>query len=142
MNITDLRLDHYATQEEIAMVSEQLGIFNRAATGWPRGIPLNILVRQPDGEAVGGVEAGTAYGWLYVHDLWLPENCRGQGLGTQLMDAIEAEAVERDCKNAWLSTFSYQAKPFYLKRGYVEFAKLDNYPASNQLFFLRKPLIL
>jgi len=58
------------------------------------------------------------------------------------MDAIEAEAVERDCKNAWLSTFSYQAKPFYLKRGYVEFAQLDNYPASNQLFFLRKPLIL
>jgi len=57
------------------------------------------------------------------------------------MDAIEAEAVTRDCKNAWLSTFSYQAKPFYLKRGYVEFASIDNYPDSHQLFFLRKSLI-
>ena len=140
MNATELRLDHSATQQEIAMVSDQLGVFNRAATGWPKGIPLNVLVRQADGTAVGGIEAGTAYGWLYVHDLWLPESCRRQGLGTRLMDAVEAEAVKRECKNAWLSTFSYQAKPFYLKRGYIEFAHLDDYPATNKLFFLRKQL--
>ena len=55
MNTSEFLLDHSATVDEVAMISDQLGVFNRAATAWPRGISLNIIVRQPDGKALGGV---------------------------------------------------------------------------------------
>ena len=41
----------------------------------------------------------------------------------------------------WLSTFSFQARPFYERLGYGLFGTLESYPDSHSLFFMAKPLV-
>ena len=65
---------------------------------------------------------------------------RGQRWATRLMDQAEAYAVERHCHAVSLDTHSFQARPFYEKRGYEVFAELDAYPKGHKKFFLKKKL--
>lgn len=43
------------------------------------------------------------------------------------MKRAELYAVERGCTNAFLDTFSFQARPFYEKLGYRVFGILENH---------------
>jgi hypothetical protein len=43
--------------------------------------------------------------------------------------------------DSWLSTFSFQARPFYERLGYRLFGTLENYPERHSLFFVTKRLI-
>jgi len=72
--------------------------------------------------------------------VWVDEKFRRQRLGTQLVRAMESEALQRGCHAAYLDTFSYQAKPFYEKLGYEVFGTLDDYPLGHQRFYMRKTL--
>ena len=72
--------------------------------------------------------------------LWLEEQWRGQDIGTQLMQAIELQATERGCKQAYLDTYSFRAISFYQKIGYVVVGKLENFPTPHTHYFLKKDL--
>lgn len=65
---------------------------------------------------------------------------RGQGYGTKLMAAAEAEARRRGCRDAYLDTFSFQARPFYERCGYEVFGTLEDFPTGHQRFVMRKSL--
>jgi uncharacterized protein (DUF924 family) len=56
------------------------------------------------------------------------------------MQAAEDYALKRGCIAATLETTSFEARPFYEKRGYEVFATLDDYPPGHSKFFLRKRL--
>lgn len=56
------------------------------------------------------------------------------------MDELEETAARRGCTRAHLDTFSYQARPFYERRGYRVFATLDDYPTGHQRFYMDKTL--
>ncbi len=58
------------------------------------------------------------------------------------MDAAEDYARMRGCHSAYLDTHTWQARPFYEKRGYEVFATLDDFPPGHKKFFLRKKLAL
>lgn len=88
------------------------------------------------GAAVG--EAGR--GWLHVSIIWVTERYRRLGCGTQLLDALESEAVSRGCHHAYLDTFSYQAPAFYRRNGYTVFGQLDDYPRGHTRYFMSKEL--
>jgi hypothetical protein len=55
---------------------------------------------------------------------------RGRGFGKELRKRAETYAVERGCTDAFLDTFSFQARPFYKKLAYRVFGTLENHPAS------------
>ena len=59
--------------------------------------------------------------WLYIAELAVREPFRGHGYGTKLLSRAEQYALERSCSNAWLFTFSFQARPFYERLGYQLF---------------------
>jgi len=118
-----------------------LSAFN-ARHGYPSDSkPLAVLLRDGEeegGAVVGGLWGRTGYDWLFVEFLVVPEAARGSGLGTTLMDQAEKIALERGCVGAWLTTFPFQARGFYEKRGYELFGELDNSPRDNVRLFLKK----
>ena len=100
--------------------------------------PLAVLVRNEVGTVMGGLIGRTTAAWLYVELFWLPETLRGTGLGTRLIMAAEAEAVQRGCIGAHLDTYDYQAPDFYRKLGYEVFGSIEDHPPGHTRFWMRK----
>lgn len=117
-----------------------LRAYNDSQAGPSQGRPLVIQVNDPMGATLGGLWGYTGYGWLFTQLLVVPDSLRGQGVGTQLMQLAETEAITRACHSAWLDTFEFQARGFYERLGYSCFAELPNYPVGFSRFFMKKGL--
>ncbi len=122
------------------LVRDRLDLFNVGVTGVSTYYPVNFFLKSGRGETVGGLLGGIWGGWLHVTYLWIDEACRGQDWGTRLMDQAEAYAREKGAHSVTLDTHSFQARPFYERRGYEVFGALDDYPKGHKKFFLRKRL--
>jgi ribosomal protein S18 acetylase RimI-like enzyme len=86
----------------------------------------------------------TAFSWggtLRILTLWVQENWRRQGLGTQLLTAAEREALARDCRQVVVETHSFQAPRFYPGRGYTACGVTEDYPVGFQHFTFQKRLM-
>ena len=125
---------------DLRVIEEGLTRHALPATGVPGFRRVGILARDEQGGLVGGAVGTINWTWLHVSLLWVAEPCRHTGLGSRLMDEIEDVAVQRGCVDAHLDTFSYQARPFYERRGYRVFAILENYPPGHQRVFMKKAL--
>ena len=121
-------------------VSDSLDAHNIAATGLSTWHPVGFFLKSPRGEWLGGLLGSLWGGWLHVTYLWIDQAVRGQRWATKMMDYAEAYARERNCHSATLDTHSFQARPFYEKRGYEIFGTLDDYPKGHKKFFLKKKL--
>lgn len=99
---------------------------------------LAIPLRAGDGAVEGGLWGCTACRWLHVEMLIVPESRRGQGLGTALMAAAEAEARRRGCIGGHVDALSFQAEPFYRRLGYSVFGVLEDFPPGHRRIFFRK----
>lgn len=100
--------------------------------------PLDRVVVNGHGEILGGLMAETYWGWLELDQLWLDEGIRGRGYGRQLVLAAERDARQRGCTRALVSTYSFQARGFYERLGYMVIGQLDDYPPGHTFFWLRK----
>ena len=122
-------------------ILEALLSYNDAAAE-PSGYePVAILIRDRDrDETIGGLWGKVSYDWLFIELLFVPELLRGQKLGTQLMNAAEQLARERNCEGVWLDTHGFQAPAFYQSLGYEVFGQLPDHPRGSGRFFLRKML--
>ena len=121
-------------------VRDRLDMYNVAVTGVAAYYPVNFFLKNGLGEVMGGLLGSVWGGWLHITFLWVDEAVRGQRWATKLMDRAEAYALERGCHSATLDTHSFQARPFYERRGYEVFGTLDDYPEGHKKFFLRKKL--
>ena len=122
------------------LVRDRLDLYNVATTGVSGYYPVNFFVKSTRGETLGGVMGAIWGGWLQIAILWIDESVRGQDWGTRLMDQAETYAREHGCHSATLDTHSFQARPFYEKRGYQVIGTLDDYPEGQKKFFLKKKL--
>lgn len=127
-------------EAEAARISAGLREFNRSQIPDRHYAPLVFTLSKADGEFAGGLVGHAAYGWLFVDLLWVADSARGKGQGRRLMLAAEEEARKLGCRNAWLDTFSFQARGFYERLGYTVFGELEDFPAGHKRYFLRKPL--
>jgi len=129
-----------ADEDMRRQIAAPLVRFNEAQAG-PSGYrPLVLALHDEAGDVQGGLWGHTAYGWLFVQLLVVPEGQRRGGLGRTLMQRAEAEALQRGCHGAWLDTHTFQARGFYEKLGYTAFGQLDDYPAGQARIFFRKRL--
>ena len=129
-----------ATERELRALDERLEAFNVQQTGIDDIRPLGIAIRDETGRLLGGLKGATSLGWLYVSVLWMEEDSRGHGLGTELLRRAESEAASRGCRAACLTSFSFQAPGFYLRQGYRIFGQLEDYPEGETMYFLTKLL--
>ena len=105
---------------------------------------FTLMAKDSTGELIGGVVAGTSYGWLLVKILWVAESHRGAGVGSALMRATEVKGSELKCHCAWLDTSNPGAYQFYSRLGYEVFGTLENvegqFPAEHCRWFMKKAL--
>lgn len=122
-----------------AAIAAPLLAHNSALAGPSGHRTLALVLRDEAGAVFGGLWGATAYRWLYIQMLVVPESARGQGLGAQLMARAEAEALARGCLGAWVDT-QFGARGFYERVGYAAFGELPDCPPGFRRSFLFKRL--
>ena len=101
-------------------------------------IPINLVVKDEDGQLIGGLCAGTTLKTMYITHLWVDKKYQGQGIGRDLMITAERLAVENNCISGQGSALSFQSPEFFQKLGYDFFGISDGYPDSIKEYFLIK----
>lgn len=96
--------------------------------------------RASEGDLVGGAMGRRWGDYCELQHLWVREDHRGQGLGSQLLAAFEAKAIEHGCRIFILDTFSFQAPAFYERHGYQVLHEMPGFPDKNSKFTMRKEL--
>src|ERR671918_3087402 len=127
--------------EDATFVRDGLALFNVAVTGDAYYCPLAIFLKDERGAVLGGALGHVWGGWLDLYILWVAEPFRRQGYGAKLLRAAEDEARTQGCHSVFLTTFSFQAKPFYEKFGYEVVANIPDYPKGHSYHVLKKKLL-
>ena len=83
--------------------------FNEETTGIRDGRLLCIALRDGGGDLEAGLTGWTWGGTAYVDLLWVRADLRGAGLGSRMLDAVEAEAEARGCTQVLVSSHTFQA---------------------------------
>lgn len=133
-----LTVEQNPDPRDLAAVVSQLVSYNDSRAEPENYRPLAVFLRDAEGRVAGGLVGFTHWGWLFVSHLWVDERLRGEGYGRQLLSAAEGEAAARGCRQAYLDTFSFQARPFYEGLGYELFGALEDFPPGHTRYFLRK----
>lgn len=121
-------------------VWDQLREYNLTQAEDDRHQWLAIYARDDAGKLVGGLLGGTYWSWLHIDILWIREDARRSGLGSQLLASAEAEAVRRGCRHAQVDTHDFQAPEFYKKHGYTIWGVLEDLPPGHRRIYLKKDL--
>lgn len=120
---------------------DSLALYNVATTRDSYCSPLAIFLKDERGAVLGGALGHVWGGWLDLDTLWDAEPYRGQGHGAKLLRAAVDEARTQGCHGVFLTTFSFQAKPFYEKFGYQVVADIPDYPKGYSYHVLIKKLL-
>ncbi len=120
-----------------AEYSANFSKYNAANSTW-NWRSYSCVVRR-DGKIAAGGRGIINMGALEVRGLWVDEALRGQGVGRDLLIAIEHEARKRGATRAMLFTYSFQAEEFYRRMGYETFAQFD-YPEGSKRIDMQKEL--
>ena len=114
--------------------------YNRSKREEAESEPLNLYVEDEKGNLLAGLIAETFGNWLEIEYLFVKEDLRGQGIGSQLLQQAECEAKKRNCRFAFVNTYQFQAPAFYQKQGYKEVFTLKDYPYTGQRHYYQKDL--
>jgi N-acetylglutamate synthase-like GNAT family acetyltransferase len=114
--------------------------FNGAAVPNLNSHKIVAALRDDAGKVIGGVIGRLAGDSVYMEVVWNDDGVRGTGAGREMMLLAEAEAKRLEAREAWLYTMSFQAKPFYEKLGYTQFAELNWLDGQHKRHFMRKDL--
>ena len=129
-----------ADADDAVMTALMAGMkaFNKAAVPDLNSHKIVAAIRGDDGKVVGGVVGRLAGDSVYMEVVYNDAAVRGTGLGTRMMRLVETRAKELGARESWLYTMSFQAKPFYEKLGYAQFAELKWLDGARH--FMRKDL--
>ena len=100
----------------------------------------NTIYSNEQGEYVGGLQASVVWSYCVLELLWLSEETRGQGVGSELIEQLVAFAKEKQLTQIRTETLDFQAKPFYEKQGFKVYGEIDDSPKGHKTYFLVKVL--
>ena len=122
-----------------SFLAERIYQFNSQTTGLYDGKALVASIKDDSGHVIAGVTGHTWGGTCQVTYLWVEASQRGLGLGRALVQAVEAEALRRNCTQVILLTHSFQAPGFYERLGYLRQATISDYPVGHaQLLYVKQ----
>ena len=129
-------IDSKKTQE----IGNLIRAYNQSKREPSKSEPLNIYVEDEQGNLLAGLAAETFGNWLEIEYLYVSEDLRGKGIGSEILNRAEQEARERKCKYSFVNTFQFQAPDFYKKHGYKEVFALKEYPYTGERYYYTKDL--
>lgn len=139
IEVTDIPL-----KKDLHAISAGIQAFNQKhlpdAVVFEADTKFAVFAKDAQGKVLGGIRATAFWDYCIIELLWLAESVRGLGIGTQLMQAAEAFALEKGFTYLRTETLSFQAKPFYLHLGFREFGKLEDYPKGHTTYCLVKKI--
>jgi len=97
-----------------------------------------LVIKNDDGQVIGGVNGYTILGTMNVVALWVDERYRGQGYGRDLLLHAEELAKEKGCIAGQIACFSFQNLDFLKKQGYSPHGVSDAYPEEVKEYYLIK----
>lgn len=121
-------------------IGDLIRFYNRSKREKAESEPLNLYVEDDKGELMAGLVAETFGNWLEIEYLFVKEEFRGQGIGSQLLQQAESEAKKKNCRYAFVNTYQFQAPTFYQKQGYKEVFTLKDYPYTGRRHYYQKDL--
>lgn len=137
----DIHVTDSVAPEVEALIGDGLAAYNDGITGQGDRRKLAVLVTDPaDGRVLGGAIGRSSLGLLFLDLFHLPAALRGQGLGSAVLRAFEAEGLRRGCSAGVLYTISFQAPAFYERHGWRRFGEIPCQPPGSSRIFLTKPL--
>lgn len=135
-------MDPYPSKDAEVVVRQAITTHAYAAIGLPEKewAPHNFFLRDGDGEILGGLLGNIWGDWMFIAYVWVDRTLRGRGHASKLMAVAEEHAIAKGCGNAFLDTFSFQARPLYEKLGYRVFGEEKDHPKGHSRYLLTKRL--
>lgn len=133
-------LEDDAGDEVLKGLMDGMRAFNKAAVPGLTSHKITAAIRDETGALHGGVIGRLSGDSVYMEIVWNDESARGTGLGRESMRLVEEQAKRLGAREAWLYTMSFQARPFYEKIGYAQFAELKWLDGRHARHFMRKDL--
>lgn len=91
-------------------------------------------------ELLGAVFGTNTLNMLFIFHLFIEENYRNNGIGSLLLANTEENAKKLGCSIIRLNTFNLLSHSFYLKNGYRETTRINNYMTGFDLVYYDKNL--
>ena len=108
------------------------------------GIDVNykkfaLVLKDESGNALGVLNAFTAFSEIYVDDMWVDSSYRGKGYGRTLLQELENHFEGKGFNNINLVTSAFNAPEFYKKCGFsIEFIRENKInPKLTKTFFIK-----
>lgn len=135
----EIKITDNVTDKDINEIYQELKKINLSKMDPSEEIPLGVFMNDDNGVKKAGLTGETFGNWLCIKYLWVSEDLRGRGIGSQLLQSAENEAMKRGAKYVFVDTFSFQAPEFYRKHGYKEVFQLYEYPyTGSRSYFTKK----
>jgi GNAT superfamily N-acetyltransferase len=128
------------SEDDINTVRKKLIEYNRPYFQPAEECGYAIKADDDEGGFSGGIVFFTTGNWLQVELLWVDEKVRGKGLGSELLKKAEEAGKDKGCVFSHLTTFSFQARPFYEKHGYRTAYIQKNFPNGIEKYHMEKEL--
>ena len=102
---------YFKLENEDSQKAQEIGnlirAYNRSKREEAESEPLNLYVEDEKGNLLAGLIAETFGNWLEVEYLFVKEELRGQGIGSNLLQQAETEAKNRNCRFAFVNTYQF-----------------------------------
>ena len=126
--------------EDAKVIDAGLDEFNGAAADFSGVVPFTSTARDDAGTIVGGVIARRWGQCCEIQQMWVDESQRSSGIGSRLMEQVDAHARDNGCSLIYLETFSFQAPEFYAKHGFTIACQFDGFAEGVSKFIMHKTL--
>ena len=133
MEIIDLN------EEQVENIETRLSLFDKNYISYKMNGYIRIGV-EADGKLIAGLDACvTAFKILYVSTVFVDEEYRRKGIGTQLIYEMEKRAAAMGVNIIRLDTFNWQGKEFYEALGYERVGHYENAEDNySEYFFVKR----
>jgi ribosomal protein S18 acetylase RimI-like enzyme len=126
--------------DQISEILDGLNSFGLEQVGGEAPARIAVVCEYKNRSVIGGAIGHSIKQRFYITQLWVSEEYRSHGLGTELMAQMEAIANQRGCRDILVDTLSRSAVLFYERLGYRVYVVNPNYIQGFDWHFMTKEI--